>query len=118
MDKKKKCDICGRLFKVTDYESMCNSYSRIRIHAQDHNYTIGECDHDTCPACALKVLYYVEKMKRDAPRKCHFCEHDFGPKHPEYRKHCENCSKYSNFQLKKRMSPHQKEMWDIYNGEV
>ena len=118
MDSKNKCGVCGRLFKVTDFETALKLFSRIRIHAQDHNYTVGECDFDTCPACALKVLYYVEKLKREAPRKCHFCEHDFGPKHPNYRKGCEGCSEYSKFQLKKRMGERQKHEWAYYNGEI
>ena len=117
MDRKEKCGICGRLFKVTDFEIMLKQFSRVRIHAQDHNYTIGECDYDTCPACALKVLHFVEKMKREAPRKCDWCEHDYGPKHPKYRKGCEDCSRYSNFKLKKRLSEREKYMWDVYNGE-
>lgn len=118
MDNKKKCDICGRLFKVSEYESLCDSYSHIRINVQRMGYTLKQCDLTTCPDCALNLFWKVQVMKRDAWSPCEVCDHDHGPKHPEYRKHCENCSQYSNFQLKKRLSERETYEWQRYNGEV
>ena len=118
MNRKNTCDICGRLFKVTDFEAACKQHSRIRIEVQENSCLAKQCDLTTCPRCAFELFWKVQVMKRDAPRKCDFCDHDYGPKHPEYRKHCENCSKYSNFQLKKRMSEREKHEWALYNGEV
>jgi hypothetical protein len=74
--------------------------------------------YDICPVCGMKIKNYIVKLKLEAPKKCEFCEHDFGPKHPEYTKACKNCSAYSNFQLKKRMGDRQTYEWKLYNGEV
>lgn len=123
MEPKKTCGICSRLYKVglrqIGIDEWCliteTSHAHIKLRGPDTTTIFTE---DICPICAMKLIDYVKKMKRDAPTKCEFCEHDLGPKHPDYRKGCECCSRYSNFQLKKRMSDRQKYEWDLYNGEV
>ena len=123
MELKKTCGICGRSYKVgttqIGIDEWClgieTSHVQIKLRESDTTTFLGK---DICTGCAKKLLNYVLKLKREAPKKCFWCEHDFGPNHPNYRKGCEGCgSNYSAFQLKKRMSPHQLAEWKYYNGE-
>lgn len=118
MELKKKCDICGRLFKVSEYETLCEQYSRVDVRIQRVGYLIDQRGFNACEPCAMDILHYILDKKRKAPKKCEWCEHDFGPNHPDYHKGCEGCSSYSKFQLKKRMSDRQKYLWNLYNGEA
>lgn len=124
MEPKKTCDICGRSYKLIPiktkgYEEwavgMDTSHVHIRLREQDTTTILGK---DICIGCAKKLIKYVVKMKQDAPRKCDFCEHDLGPKHPDHRKVCKDCIRHSHFQIKNRMSDHQKYEWQLFNGEV
>lgn len=114
---RRKCDICGRLFEVTEYEALCEQYSRVSIRVQRAGYLMDQHNFDTCEHCARRVLHYMFERKRLAPKKCIWCEHDVGPKHPDYKKDCVDCSDYSNFQLKKIMSPDLQAGWKLYFEE-
>lgn len=123
MGSKRVCGICGRLYKVgkkrvgIDEWSIITdtSYVQVKVREPDRDEFFGK---DICVNCARKIFRYVMQLKKEALRKCDFCEHHHGPKHPEYRKVCENCDVYSDFELKKRMNQIEKYRWDWYNGEV
>lgn len=122
MEHKRKCETCGRIYKVSQAQTNNTIYdetSCVQIKIVDPPIERSFSIYNVCPTCAMRVWRYILKLKSEAPKKCFWCEHDFGPKHPNYRKGCEGCgSNYSAFQLKKRMSPHQLAEWKYYNGEV
>ena len=124
MELKKTCDICGRQYKPIPLKSkgidewaigLDTSHIHIRLREDDLTTLVN---YDICPTCARNLIWHIKTLKRNAIKKCHFCEHDFGPKHPDYRKGCQGCSNYSNFQLKKRMSNIQELHWKYFNGEM
>lgn len=124
MEPKRTCDICGRQYKLIPLKAkgidewaidLDTSHIRIRLREDDLTTLV---DYDVCPNCARNLIWHIKTLKRNATKKCHFCEHDFGPKHPDYRKGCQGCSNYCNFQLKKRMSPIQKLHWEYFNGDL
>lgn len=125
MEPKMTCSICGRLYKPIpiktkgiDEWAIGLDTSHIRIRLREDPDKTALYDFDTCPHCAREVIWKIKTMKRKATRKCEFCEHDRGPKHPEYKKGCEGCSNYSKFQLKERMGSIQKLHWKYFNGEL
>ena len=125
MDPKNKCDICGRQYKLIPIKTkgldewaigMDTSHVRVRLREQDTT-TLLDCD--ICPHCARGLIYHIHTMKRNAPRKCFFCEFDLGPINPNYpHPNCKNCSEYCNFQAKKRMTQGMKIEYNFYNGDV
>lgn len=124
MELKRTCDICGRQYKLIPMKTkgidewaigMDTSHIRIRVREDD---TTTLLDFDVCPHCATELIWDIKTRKRNATKKCHFCEHDFGPNHPDYRKSCQGCSNYCNFQLKERMSETQRLAWTFYNGDL
>jgi hypothetical protein len=124
MEPKKMCGICGRMYKPIplktkgiDEWAIGYDTSHIRIRLRDDPDKTALYDWDTCPNCARNVIWHIKTMKRTRRNRCDFCEHDLGPKHPDYRKGCQGCHNYCNFQLKKRMSVAQNLFWKYFNGE-
>lgn len=123
MRPKRTCEICGRTYKMrpteedgtSEFGSQDSSYALIRLIELDHAALYV---YDTCPHCALELIWKIKTMKRKATKKCDFCEHDLGPKHPDYRKTCFGCSNYNHFELRKRMSDTQSLHWRYFNGEM
>lgn len=120
---KSRCEICGILYELIPTKirggieegavGMDTSVIRIRLRARTQD-PAKSFYYDTCPSCTQKLVMHIKDMQREAPCKCFWCEFDFGPKHPNYRKGCEGCSNYCNFKLKKRMGSRQRDEWKMY----
>lgn len=119
-DDKAVCHICTRKYKLFPAEetSLLRN-SRVELFLRCFENPPRLRRYDICPTCAWKVHMAIYRMMMEAPKKCDFCQFERGPKHPEYpHPNCKDCTAYSNFQVKKRMSERQKYEWALYNGEV
>lgn len=116
---KKTCDICTRQYKIAPlkYPAFIPQTSHVRIDIRD-NDKISIFDYDVCPNCAAELNWRIKTMRRNATRKCFFCEFDRGPLYEDPQLECRDCVKHSNFQKKKRMSKLQSLMWDYFNGDL
>ena len=116
---KKTCDICTRLYKTitNEYGSCIPDTSSVRITLRLPDKT-GISMYNVCPHCASELNWHIKTMRRNAPKKCDFCEFDHGPAYDSPQPECKNCVKHSNFQKKKRMCKIQKLQWDFYNGDI
>lgn len=116
---KKTCDICTRLYKIAPlkYPAFVPRTSNVRINICD-NDKISIFDYDVCPNCAAELNWRIKTMRRNATRKCFFCEFDRGPLYEDPQPECRACVKFSNFQKKKRMSNLMKHQWDFFNGDL
>jgi len=121
MEEKKTCDICKRVYKLTptnNKEPFMFDTSHVKIDLKEPGRK-SMFDYDVCPECAKRLVYYIIRLRRDAPRKCFWCEFDLGPKSPNYpHPNCAECSQYNKFKLKKRLTPHALAEWKWFNGEV
>lgn len=119
MDQKKRCEICNRLYKIPplEYPTFIPVTSRVYIMLKESD-TTTIFSGDVCPNCAKELIWKIKTMKRNAPKKCDYCEFDRGPLYLEPQPECDNCIDNSNFQLKKRMTKTQKLGWAHYNGDL
>ena len=120
MDQKKTCDICNRLYKIPplEYPLLIQKTSHVHIKLyEDNKLTIY--NGDICPNCARELIWKIKTMKRNAPKKCDYCEFHRGPLHSEYpRTECRHCIDYSYFQLRKHMTKIDRMRWDHFNGDL
>lgn len=119
MEQKKTCEICNRLYKIPPFEYPTFIPITSRFHVQlkeDGKTTIFS--GDICPGCARELIWKIKTMKRNAPKKCDFCQFDHGPLHETPQPECKDCVDYYNFQLKKRMTTVDKIRWDNFNGDL
>ena len=120
MDQKKTCEICNRQYKLnpTEDDSVIPGTSSFYIRLREPNKTTMYAG-GICPGCARELLWKVKTMRRNAPKKCDFCDYHRGPLHHENpRTECRHCSNYSNFKLKKHMTNIDKIRWDHFNGDL
>lgn len=120
MDQKKTCEICNRLYKIPslEYPTYIPHTSRFHIQLRESN-TTTIYSGDICPNCARELIWKIKTMKRNAPKKCDYCEFHRGPLHSEHpRTECRHCIDYSYFQLKKHMTEIDKIRWDHFNGDL
>lgn len=116
---KKTCDICTRLYKIippTD-PTFIPGTNNIRIRIKDPVKT-AILNYDICPTCTTEIMWHIKTMRRNATRKCFFCEFDRGPLYEDPQLECRACVKFSNFQKKKRMSNLMKHQWIFFNGDL
>ena len=114
---KQICQICNRKFKVNKTDAFL-PHSRLDLYIRNLEETPVVRRYDICPICAMRLHNTIRKMMYEAPRKCDFCKHDLGPKHPDHGKVCKDCVQHSHFQLKSRMGDREKYEWNLFNGEV
>lgn len=116
---KNTCEICSRLYKPVspEYPTFIPGTSSVRITLRNQDKT-GFLDYKICPHCASELIWHIKTMKRNAPKKCDFCEFDHGPAYEDPQPECKDCVKHSNFQKKKRMSKIEKYKWRFYNGDI
>lgn len=119
MEQKKTCEICNRLYKTnpTEDDSVIPGTSSIYIRLKEPNSTIL-FRGNVCPNCARELLWHIKTMKRNAPKKCDFCQFDRGPLHETPQPECKDCIKHSKFQLKKHMREIEKIRWAHFNGDL
>lgn len=115
---KMTCEICSRMYKATPfkYPAFLPGTCSVSITLKNSDKT-GYLHHNICPHCATELIWHIKTMKRNAPKKCDFCEFDHGPSYEEPQPECIGCVKHSNFQLKKQMSNIDKLKWDHFNGD-
>ena len=120
MEQKKTCEICNRLYKAIPlpYDSRILSSSSVRITIRQPDKTAIIFYNDICPNCAAEINWHIKTMRRNAPKKCDFCNFDRGPLYEDPQPECRDCVKHSNFQLKKRMTKIEKLKWDYFNGDL
>ena len=119
MYQKNTCEICNRLYKIPplEYPAFVPNTSHVRIKLKEHD-TLTIFHGDVCPGCARQLMWTIKTMKRNAPKKCDFCEFDRGPLHEHPQLECRDCVKHSNFQLKNGMTEMEKIRWDHFNGDL
>lgn len=119
MEQKKTCEICNRLYKIPplEYPTYLPHTSSFHIKLREPHKTFI-FSGDVCPNCARELMWHIKTMKRNAPKKCDFCQFDRGPLHEHPQPECRACVKHSNFQLKKPMSVIEKIRWDHFNGDL
>lgn len=119
MEQKKTCDICNRLYKIPplEYPTFIPHTSRFHIQLKESN-TTTIYSGDICPGCARELIWKIKTMKRNAPKKCDFCQFDRGPLHEYPQPECKDCIKHSNFQLKRHMSKLEQMKWAHFNGDL
>lgn len=116
---KNTCEICNRLYEIPplEYPTFVPNTSRVHIRHKDSDKIII-FSGDVCPGCARELMWHIKTMKRNAPKKCDFCDFHRGPLHEDPQPECRDCIKHSNFQLKKHMTPIDKLRWDHFNGDL
>ena len=119
MEQKKTCEICNRLYKIPplEYPAFIPKTNSVHITLRIPDKT-AIISYNVCPNCAREVIWHIKTMKRNAPKKCDFCQFDRGPLYEDPQPECRDCVKHSNFQLKKRMSKTEKLKWDHFNGDL
>lgn len=120
MEQKKTCEICNRLYKTIPLK-LPGSASKLDTNSIRITFRLpnkaGILNYDICPGCTSQLMWHIKTMKRNAPKKCEFCQFDHGPLR-ETPPECKDCIKYSNFQLKKRMSEIEEIRWKHFNGDL
>ena len=119
MEQKQTCKICNRLYKIPslEYPTFIPKSSLVYIKLyEDDKITIF--NGNVCPGCARELMWHIKTIKRNAPKKCDFCQFDRGPLHETPQPECKDCVKHSKFQLKKPMSVIEKIGWDHFNGDL
>lgn len=119
MEQKKTCEICNRLYKIPplEYPTFIPHTSRFHIQLKESD-TTTIYSGDICPNCARELIWKMKTMKRNAPKKCDFCQFNRGPLHELPQLECRDCLEYSNFQLKNHMREIEKIRWAHFNGDL
>ena len=119
MEQKKPCEICNRLYKIPplEYPTFLPKTSHVHIKLYEDNVSTIY-NSDVCPNCARELVWKIKTMKRNAPKKCDFCQFDRGPLHEHPQPECRACVKHSNFQLKRHMTNIDKIRWEHFNGDL
>ena len=105
MERQKLCDLCGRSYSPEPLAM------HLTLRKDDQPELVH--DYDICLMCTYKLHKLISDIRATRPKKCEFCEFERSPRVAQTTE-CVTCSKFKNFQLKKRMHPRQAHEWETY----